>query len=94
MSTYRPGLPYEPLLRLSGCEYAVVPTSIPTADTVVWVPASQTVLAELIGVHRQTVSKWSVSGVVPYYAAERACDALHIHPCEVWGDEWIDAVVA
>lgn len=47
-------------------------------------------LAESIGVSRRNVIRWKHSGV-PVNAAESACDALGLHPCEVWGDEYLYA---
>lgn len=49
--------------------------------------APQTTLAGLIAQTFRTVSRWAADGI-PLKAAEDACDALSVHPCEVWGDDW------
>lgn len=54
--------------------------------------APHATLAELVGVSRRSVWRWSLEGI-PLVSAEHACDALGLHPCQVWGDEWIDAVL-
>lgn len=47
-------------------------------------------VARVVGVSRRTVARWQRCGV-PLDATESACDALGLHPCEVWGDEYLYA---
>ena len=95
MGVPQPHLELAPLLTRSGCDHATVSTAVSSGtyhEGVVHQAAPQTVLAELLGVSRRAVSRWAMSGV-PLRSAEDACDRLGIHPCEVWGDDWIDAAL-
>lgn len=56
-------------------------------------PAGVTVLAELAGVSKRQVQRWRHDGI-PLSIAEDICDTLGLHPCEVWGDTWIEAVLS
>ncbi len=95
----QPRLPLEPLMVLAGADRAVTTWS-QSGDSPSFYRGQEgasysqssplTTLAELIGASRRTVCRWMSAGI-PLRAAEDACDALSLHPCEVWGDEWIDA---
>lgn len=49
-------------------------------------------LAALFGVQTHHVYRWRADGLT-LHAAEDACDRLGVHPCEVWGDDWIKAAL-
>lgn len=96
--TAEPRLPFADLMRASGCSSATV--SGPTRPTRDFMGVDRTrdfdqgapvtLLAELIGVSRRTLHVWKRQDV-PLSAAENACDALGLHPCEVWADAYLDA---
>ncbi len=92
----QPVLPLDALLRCSGIDRAVTTTVQPGSTKFYRGEGSRvqfsplTTASQLLGVSLRTVNRWSVAGI-PLRAAEDACDVLSLHPCEVWGDEWIDA---
>jgi hypothetical protein len=49
-----------------------------------------TLVAELAGVHRGSVSRWRREGGIPEHAADRVACALGRHPSNVWGAAWWD----
>lgn len=94
-------LPLDDLLVYTGYDQAVTPTARQTDPSIAFcylgentrdVPSPLSTLAEVLGVHRRTTGRWAVTGI-SLYQAEKACDVLGIHPCEVWGDAWIEAVL-
>lgn len=94
----QPRLPLLPLLKHTGLDQAVVlfhrnDTNSYRGEYLQERPAPQTLLAELVGQNRRTVNRWAVDGI-PLPAAEDACDLLGVHPCNVWGDVWIEAVLS
>lgn len=48
-----------------------------------------TELARVYGVTAEYIHRWRREGMT-LRAAENACDHAHVHPCGVWGDDWID----
>ena len=90
-----PRLPLEPFLAITGLELAVTTWNQATGnlyrgESSYAVASPVTTASQFLGVSRRTVCRWSVAGI-PLRAAEDACDVLGFHPCEVWGDAWIDA---
>lgn len=70
--------------------YANFPIDIP--GTVVNMPEGRvppSVIANLIGVDRNTVHRWHIYGI-PYYSADRAATALGIHPLILWPDFYLE----
>jgi hypothetical protein len=49
-----------------------------------------TLVAELAGVHRGSVSRWRREGGMPEDVADRVACALGRHPSNVWGPAWWD----
>lgn len=49
-------------------------------------------LAELLGMSRRNLTRYVQQGM-SMRVAERFCDRLGLFPVEVWGDDWLDAVV-
>lgn len=45
-------------------------------------------LADESDTPRASVLRWGRNGAIPYRAAIEICDALRIHPTEVWGRQW------
>lgn len=94
-----PHLPLEPLLARSGVASAVSfaelghAWDLGAAEGTQEVPSPMTTLSELTGFSTRALHRWARSGV-PLRSAEDACDALGLHPAEVWGDGWIEAVEA
>lgn len=88
-----PRLPFAPLLRLTGCDTATTAFTVNAGtyrEATGHMAAPQTTLAELAGVSRRSAARWAREGI-PLRSAEDVCHALGLHPCEVWGDEWIGA---
>lgn len=88
----RPGLSVGPLIDFTGALYATREQVASDGSTIVHT-APTAALAEACGVARHSAQRWISRGRVPFYSAERVCDFLRVHPCEVWGDEWIEAVL-
>ncbi len=87
----QPRLSLQALLDLSGLNTATV--EAPNGNRGVHeVLAPQTVLAEKLGVTRRSVCRWAHDGI-PLTWAEDAAHLLGVHPCEVWGDDWIAAAL-
>lgn len=70
-------LPYEPLIRAA---------RLLADDT----NLSQASLARLVGTSNEAVSRWNVSGEVPWISADVAAIRLGLHPILVWGDDWLN----
>lgn len=84
-------LPLAPLMALAGFDHATV--QVPCRNggySERW--AGQTFLAELTFWSKTAVRGWVTRGL-SVETAEDVCDRLGIHPCEVWGDLWIEAVL-
>lgn len=90
----QPRLDLARLLRRSGLDEAVSIRPTSNAEYSYEVLAPNTIMAELVGRPRDVICRWQREGGIPLRAAEDCCDALGLHPVEVWGDDWIDAVEA
>lgn len=96
----QPRLPLAPLLAASGADRATVTVKVCVARD--WtgedrtgtceLAAPITILAELVDRTRCTVLRWQREGI-PLLAAEEICDFLGFHPCEVWHDAYLEAVL-
>lgn len=51
------------------------------------IPNTMTVLAELLGVGRETVQRWQREGI-PEPAADRAAAMIGVHPSWIWPELW------
>lgn len=91
--TAGPRLPFGPLVRLSRVEEAVTTFAFGyNPETECDLPCPARAFSEATGFSRRAYARWQVEGI-PLSSAEQACDRLGLHPCEVWGDEWIVAVL-
>lgn len=90
----QPHLELAALLRMSGLDHATVACkSAWHNDCSYEVDAPQTILAEVLGTSLRTVGRWA-SGGIPLSAAEDAAHVLGLHPCEIWGNDWIEAALS
>src|SRR4051812_36183159 len=88
-----PRLPFGPLIRLSRVEEAVTErVFLFNSDVDATQPCPALAFSEATGCSRRAYHRWQTEGI-PLSSAEQACDRLGLHPCEVWGDEWIVAVL-
>lgn len=86
--TGRQNLPLEPLRRFFGPVFqlgvGVTHRDVEGADV--------TALADIVGVAKRSVHRWSVEGV-PVHRADKVAVALGVHPSAIWS-EWFDLEVA
>ena len=91
-----PYLPFAPLLRASQLSG---PHAIPRHsvrgdrgyETTVIADMGMSRLAAALGRHLRVLKRWKVGGV-PIFSADDAAVMLGMHPCDIWGREWHDAL--
>lgn len=48
--------------------------------------STRATVAQLVGIHRDTLRKWERRGGLTPWAADRAACALGLHPASIWAD--------
>lgn len=78
-------LPLAPLLRASGADH------LPAGRWATGELCPITGLARMLNMHRRTIHRYALKGLSLDQADHAAC-SLNLHPANVWGREWQDAV--
>lgn len=70
----------------------LAPTRLPYAPLCAFAPTRKA-LARRLDIDRHALVILERNGIT-LAAADRICDRLGVHPTEIWGDDWLTAVLA